>query len=99
METIYLTNSNPTVCARCRYFLPNPYGWHIYEPDRCWHGCRRIEQIDFVTGQKSYPWDTHPVECRMKNNGECPDYEYCPQKDASVVVCIQDEPKKHWWQK
>jgi hypothetical protein len=98
METIYLANGNPTICAKCRYFFPNPYGWSVYESDRCWHGCRHIERIDFVTGQKSYPWDTYPVECRLKNDGHCPDYEYDPKAEA--VVCIRvDEPKKHWWQR
>jgi hypothetical protein len=70
------------------------------EPARCWHGCRRIEHINFVSGQKSYPWDVYPVECKDKNNGECPDYEYKPQTfSAGEFIVIHEEPKKHWWQR
>lgn len=91
--------SEPTICAKCRYHIPNPYAGYYYEPDRCWHGCRRIEHTDFVSGQKSYPWDVYPVECGPKNNGECKDYEYDQKERENVVICIQEEPKKHWWQR
>jgi hypothetical protein len=93
--------SEPTICARCRYYIGDSIrGYICYEPARCWHGCRKVEKVDFVSGQKSYPWDTYPVECGQKNNGECPDYEYKPQTlSAGQGVCVIEEPKKHWWQR
>lgn len=78
---------DPTICVKCQYCFQ--YWFHGEDNLYCWHGCRKVETIDFVSGLRLSDWDVEPVECRMKNNGRCKDYD-----ELKVVA-----EKRHWWQR